>query len=142
MVAPTQEILEKIDYDDQLQLDLFDDMIDAFSSEKLGVAGNADGFDTILYTYLAKDNYQFDVPLQMKDFAGIQLPYVNNQRIYLIANNWQAENTRALVNAIGKNELVVQTIVVYGYTLEMESLRELEIALNQLENKVNLQVRY
>ncbi|MGB4792967.1 MAG: hypothetical protein WBP35_06640 [Lactococcus chungangensis] len=43
---------------------------------------------------------------------------------------------------MGKNELVVQTIVVYGYTLEMESLRELEIALNQLENKVNLQVRY
>lgn len=142
VVPPTQETLEKIDYDDQLQLDLFDDMIDAFSSEKLGVAGNADGFDTILHTYLVKDNYKFDVPLQMKDFAGIQLPYVNNQRIYLIANNWRAENTRALVNAIGKNELVVQTIVVYGYTLEMESLRELEIALNQLENKVNLQVRY
>lgn len=142
VVAPTQETLEKIDYDDQLQLDLFDDMIDAFSSEKLGVAGNADGFDTILHTYLAKDNYKFDVPLQMKDFAGIQLPYVNNQRIYLIAKNWGAENTKALVNAIGKNELVVQTIVVYGYTLEMESLRELEIALNQLENKVNLQVRY
>lgn len=142
VVPPTQDTLDKIEYDDTLQLDLFDDMIDAFSSEKLGVAGNADGFDTILHTYLAKDNYQFDVPLQMKDFAGIQLPYVNNQRIYLIANNWQAENTRALVNAIGKNELVVQTIVVYGYTLEMESLRELEIALNQLENKVNLQVRY
>ncbi|HEM3649861.1 TPA: site-specific DNA-methyltransferase [Streptococcus suis] len=142
VVSPTQDTLDKIEYADNLQLDLFDDMIDAFSSEKLGVAGNADGFDTILHTYLAKDNYQFDVPLQMKDFAGIQLPYVNNQRIYLIANNWRAENTRALVNAIGKNELVVQTIVVYGYTLEMESLRELEIALNQLENKVNLQVRY
>ena len=142
VVSPTQDALDKIEYADNLQLDLFDDMIDAFSSEKLGVAGNADGFDTILHTYLAKDNYQFDVPLQMKDFAGIQLPYVNNQRIYLIANNWRAENTRALVNAIGKNELVVQTIVVYGYTLEMESLRELEIALNQLENKVNLQVRY
>ncbi|MGW8383099.1 site-specific DNA-methyltransferase [Streptococcus parasuis] len=142
VVSPTQDTLDKIEYADNLQLDLFDDMIDAFSSEKLGVAGNADGFDTILHTYLAKDNYKFDVPLQMKDFAGIQLPYVNNQRIYLIAKNWGAENTKALVNAIGKNELVVQTIVVYGYTLEMESLRELEIALNQLENKVNLQVRY
>lgn len=142
VVSPTQDTLDKIEYDDTLQLDLFDDMIDAFSSEKLGVAGDADGFDTILHTYFAKDNYQFDVPLQMIDFAGIQLPYVNHQRIYLIANNWRAENTRALVNAIGKNELVVQTIVVYGYTLEMESLRELEIALNQLENKVNLQVRY
>lgn len=142
VVPPTQDTLEKIDYDDHLQLDLFDDMIDVFSSKKLGVAGNADGFDTIFHTYLAQDNYQFDVPIKLIDFTGIQLPYVNNQRIYLIAKNWQAENTRALVNAIGKNELLVQTIVVYGYTLEMESLRELEIALNQLENKVNLQVRY
>ncbi|CCK19067.1 Type III restriction-modification system methylation subunit [Lactococcus raffinolactis 4877] len=142
VVAPTQETLEKIDYDDQLQLDLFDDMIDAFSSEKLGIAGNAAGFDTILQTYLAKDNYQFDVSFKLIDFAGVQLPYVNSQRIYLIAKNWQAKNTKALVNAIGKNELTVQTIVVYGYTVEMESLRELEIALNQLENKVNLQVRY
>ncbi|MFW3578363.1 DNA methyltransferase [Vagococcus fluvialis] len=142
VVTPNQDTLDKIDYDDQLQIDLFDDMIGAFSGEKLGVAGNADGLDTILQTYLAKDNYKFDVPLRMIDFAGIQLPYVNSQRIYLIAKNWQAENTKALVNAIGKNELTVQTIVVYGYTLEMESLRELEIALNQLENKVNLQVRY
>ncbi|MGO4942209.1 DNA methyltransferase [Ruoffia tabacinasalis] len=142
VVPPNQETLDKIEYDDNLQLNLFDDMIDVFSSQKLGVAGNAAGFDTILQTYLAKDNYQFDVNIEMIDFAGIKLPHVNNQRIYLIANNWRTEHTKALVNAIGKNELTVQTIVVYGYTLEMESLRELEIALNQLENKVNLQVRY
>ncbi|MFZ1757877.1 MAG: DNA methyltransferase [Streptococcus suis] len=142
VVTPTQETLDKIDYDENLQLDLFDDMIDAFSSEKLGISGNAAGFDTILQTYLAKDNYQFDVSIEMVNFSGIQLPYVNNQRIYLIAKNWQAENTKALVNAIGKNELIVQTIVVYGYTLEMESLRELDIAVKQLENKVSLQVRY
>ncbi|MDN5447063.1 MAG: site-specific DNA-methyltransferase, partial [Lactococcus lactis] len=92
--------------------------------------------------YLAKDNYKFDVPIEMVDFSGIQIPYVNNQRIYIISNSWKAENTKVLVNTIGKNGLSVQTIVVYGYTLEMESLRELEISLNQLENKVNLQVRY
>ena len=142
IVPPTQETLDKIDYDDNLQLELFEDMIDAFSSEKVGVVGNADGFDTILQTYLAKDNYKFDVPIEMVDFSGIQIPYVNNQRIYIISNSWKAENTKVLVNTIGKNGLSVQTIVVYGYTLEMESLRELEISLNQLENKVNLQVRY
>ena len=64
------------------------------------------------------------------------------RQIYLISENWQSLNTRALVNAIGKNEVNVQTIVVFGYTISMEGLRELEIALNQLENKVNLQVRY
>lgn len=142
VVEPTQETLDKIEYDDDLQLDMFDDMITAFSSESLEVEGNAEGFDTILQTYLVSDNYKFDVPIEMLDFGGIQLPYVNNQRIYIITNDWTAANTKALVNAIGKNEISVQTIVVYGYTIAMESLRELEIALNQLENKVHLLVRY
>lgn len=142
MVEPSQETLENLEYDGNMQLDLFNEMIEAFSSVKLGVTGSTDGFDTILATYLAKDNYKFDVDVNMIDFAGIQLPYVNNQRIYLISENWHSLNTRALVNAIGKNEVNVQTIVVFGYTISMERLRELEIALNQLENKVNLQVRY
>lgn len=142
VVEPSQETLENLEYDDNMQLDLFNEMIEAFSSVKLGVTGSTDGFDTILATYLAKDNYKFDVDVNMIDFAGIQLPYVNNQRIYLISENWHSLNTRALVNAIGKNEVNVQTIVVFGYTISMERLRELEIALNQLENKVNLQVRY
>lgn len=142
VVSATQEALNKIDYDDNIQLDMFDDMISLFSSEKLGIKGNADGFDTILQTYLAKDNYKFDVSVEILNFSGIVLPYVNNQRLYIISNNWKAENTKALVNAIGTNEISVQTIVVFGYTIGMESLRELEIALSQLENKVNLQVRY
>ncbi len=142
VVSPSQETLDKIEYDDNLQLELFDDMIDIFSSKNLEVSGNAKGQDTILQTYLAKDNYKFDVSIDKVDFSGIKLPYVNQQRIYLITDRWESKNTKALVNAIGKNEVIVQSIVVYGYSIEMESLRELEIALNQLENKVNLQVRY
>ncbi|EAA0223592.1 site-specific DNA-methyltransferase [Listeria monocytogenes] len=142
VVKPNQQALDKIEYDGDMQLDMFDDMITLFSSGKLGVKGNADGYDTILYTYLVNDNYKFDVSIEMREFEGINLPFVNNQRIYVITNDWKADNTKALVNAIGTNEISVQTIVVYGYTMEMESLRELEIALNQLENKVNLLVRY
>lgn len=142
VVEPSQNTLENIEFYDELKIDLFENMIESFSSEKLGVLGNASGLDTILATYLAKDNYKFDVSMEMVDFSGIKLPYVNNQRIYLISENWNTSNTKALVNSIGKNEIVVQTIVVYGYTIAMERLRELEIAMNQLENKVNLQVRY
>ncbi|MER2295414.1 MAG: DNA methyltransferase [Desemzia incerta] len=142
VVKPNQQALDKIEYDGDMQLDMFDDMINLFSSKQLGVNGKADGLDTILQTYLASDNYKFDVSIEMLDFSGVQLPYVNNQRIYIITNDWKANNTKALVNAIGTNEISVQTIVVYGYTIDMESLRELEIALNQLENKVNLLVRY
>ena len=142
VVEANQQALDKIEYSDEVQLDMFDDMISLFSSDSLDTKGNATGFDTILQTYLVKDNYKFDVPIKKLDFGGIQIPYVNNQRIYIISNEWSSKNTRDLVNAIGTNEISVQTVVVYGYTMEMESLRELEIALNQLENKVNLLVRY
>lgn len=142
VVEPNQQTMDKLDFDNEMQLDIFDDMISAFSSVNLDVKGNAEGLDTILQTYLVSDGYKFDVSVEMLDFAGVKLPYVNNQRIYLITNDWTAQNTKALVNAIGKNEISVQTIVVYGYTIDMESLRELEIALNQLENKVHLLVRY
>ena len=142
VVEPSQQTLDQLDFDNDLQLDIFDDMISAVSSEKLGVDGQAEGFDTILQTYMVSDGYKFDTSVEMLEFAGVKLPYVNKQRIYLITNDWTAQNTKALVNAIGKNEISVQTIVVYGYTIDMESLRELEIALNQLENKVHLLVRY
>lgn len=142
IVEPSKKTLDKLEFANEMQLDIFDDMISAFSSENLDVEGNAEGFDTILQTYLVSDGYKFDVSVETLDFAGVELPYVNDQRIYLITNDWTAQNTKALVNAIGKNEISVQTIVVYGYTIDMESLRELEIALNQLENKVHLLVRY
>lgn len=141
-VEPNQKVLDQIEFDANMSLDLFDDMISLFSSENLSVDGKATGFDTLLQTYLLADNYTFETPVMMKDFAGANVAYVNNTRLYIITDAWSAENTKALVNAIGTNELTVQTIVVYGYTLPMEAIRELEIALNQLETKVNLQIRY
>lgn len=142
VVPAKQETLDQLEFDDNLQLDMFDNMLDDFSSDHLGVTGQASGFDTILQTYLASDNYQFDVPMKMIDFGGIKVAYVNQQRIYIITDNWQSENTKALVNAIGTNQLAVQTIVVFGYPMAMESLRELKIALKQLENNVKVLVRY
>lgn len=141
-VEPTQKSLDQIEFDENMNLDLFDDMISLFSSENLSVDGKATGFDTLLQTYLLADNYTFETSVMMKDFAGTKVAYANNTRLYIITDAWSAENTKALVNAIGTNELTVQTIVVYGYTLPMEAIRELEIALNQLETKVNLQIRY
>lgn len=141
-VEPAQRALDQIEFDANMSLDLFDDMISLFSSENLSVDGKATGFDTLLQTYLLADNYTFGTPVVMKDFAGTKVAYANNTRLYIITDAWSAENTKALVNAIGTNELTVQTIVVYGYTLPMEAIRELEIALNQLETKVNLQIRY
>src|SRR5699024_10778630 len=100
VVAPKQEALENIEYSDDMQLSMFDNMISLFSSENLGIPGNASGFDTILQTYLVMDNYKFDVSIEMRDFDGIELPYVNSNRIYLISDRWSSDNTKSLVNEI------------------------------------------
>ncbi|MCJ0538450.1 site-specific DNA-methyltransferase [Enterococcus cecorum] len=142
VVSPSVETLEDIEFNAVMQLDLLEDMISKFSSENLGVDGNATGVDTILQTYLVQDGYKFDVNIEYIELGEYKVPYINNQRIYIISNNWNNKATEKLVNMIGRNEIQVQTIVVYGYSFDAKNLRTLEYALNQLDNKVNLQIRY
>lgn len=120
----------------------FDDMISPFSSQGLGFDNGATGEETILSTWLLADGYSILTPVKELDLAGYQANYVNSERLYLIAEDWSSEQTKELVNIIGKNEKVVQTIVLYGYSFGMESMRELESALEQLDTKVNLIKRY
>lgn len=120
----------------------FDDMISPFSSQGLGFDNGATGEETILSTWLLADGYSILTPVKELDLAGYQANYVNSERLYLIAEDWSSEQTKELVNIIGKNERVVQTIVLYGYSFGMESMRELESALEQLDTKVNLIKRY
>lgn len=120
----------------------FDDMIQPFSSEGLGVLGDATGVDTILTTWMIQDGYKLDEEFTTIEIDGYDAFYIDSSRIYLISNSWQSKHTRELLNMIGKYELTVQTIVLYGYSFGLESIRELEIGLKQLPNKVNLVKRY
>ena len=120
----------------------FDDMIQPFSSEGLKVSGNATGVDTIVTTWLVQDGYKMDVETENIDLDGYEAIYVDNSRLYLIHEKWNATQTKALLNLIGTNQLKVQTIVIYGYSFNLESIRELEIGLKQLDSKVNLIKRY
>ncbi|SUO80334.1 site-specific DNA-methyltransferase [Streptococcus equinus] len=120
----------------------FDDMISPFSSKGLGFEDGAAGEETILSTWLLADGYSLLSSGETLDLAGYEASYVNSERLYLIAEGWSSEQTKELVNIIGKNEKVIPTIVLYGYSFEMESMRELELALDQLDTKVNLVKRY
>lgn len=120
----------------------FDDMIQPFSSEGLKVNGNASGKDTIVTTWLVSDGYKMDVVYKDIDFKGYQASYIDNSRLYLVESNWGSEQTIELLNRIGTNNLNVQTIVIYGYSFNLESIREIEIGLKQLDSKVNLIKRY
>lgn len=120
----------------------FDDMIQPFSSEALKVSGNATGEDTIMTTWLVKDGYKMDVQAENIDLDGYEAICVDSSRLYLINENWNAAQTKVLLNLIGTNQLKVQTIVLFGYSFNLESIRELEIGLKQLDSKVNLIKRY
>ena len=120
----------------------FDNMITPFSASALGLSGNTAGEETILTTWLVADGYKLDVDAQKLAFAGYTATYVDGTRLYLIEEKWRAAQTRALLNQIGTHQLAVQTVVVYGYSFDLESLRELELGLKQLDQKVNLVKRY
>lgn len=160
VVSPTAATLEDLEYSDDIQQNLLDNMVDKFSAASLteahqntvpkkdhlwhgyNLGKDASGKDTILATWLVADGYKFDVKTDELDFAGYKVPYIDNTRLYLIEQGWSTKNTRALVNEIGNNKLTVQTIVVYGYNFDLESLKELKIALQQLDVKVNLNERF
>lgn len=160
VVSPTAASIDDLEYSDNVQQNLLDNMVDQFSAASLTEAHkntvpkedfpwhgydlgkDASGKDTILQTWLVADGYKFDVTTEELDFVGYKVPYVDGTRLYLIDKGWSAKNTKALVNEIGNNKLTVQTIVVYGYNFDLESLNELQIALQQLDVKVNLNERF
>ena len=72
------------------------------------------GVDSILTTWMANDKYKFNSKLntiEINDYTGYIL---ENSRLYLIDEGWNANNTKDLLNLLGTNELNIQSIVIYG----------------------------
>ncbi|GHT82098.1 hypothetical protein FACS1894137_00350 [Spirochaetia bacterium] len=90
------------------------------------------------------DGFTFDTPVEKLNFSGYSAHLVQS-KLYLIAPEWGAKQTKDLLNRIGKNELNVQHIVVYAYSFLMESLRELEINIKNTldaDHQVYIERRY
>ncbi|GET07273.1 DNA methylase [Ligilactobacillus agilis] len=141
-VNPTKQTLDDIEEFKPDNTDLFNNMLESFSSQELGVAGNATGEEIILTTWLAKDGYSFDADIKKVDFAGYEASLVEDSRLYIINNGWSSESTEALLNKIGTHQITVQTIALFGYSFNVAELRELENGLNQLDVRINLLKRY
>lgn len=116
VVNPVKQTLEEIEEFDPDNVNLFNDMVSYFSSEALGVAGNATGEQTILTTWFAKDGYNFETDVKEVSFAGYKAKLVEDSRLYLINEGWTGESTEELLNKIGNHELTVQTIILFGYS--------------------------
>ncbi|EGQ1724636.1 hypothetical protein D3G19_12350 [Staphylococcus pseudintermedius] len=136
------KILKKINDFENLELDLFDNMIDMFSADNLKVPSTANGEDTIITTWQILDSYNFNTPINNIDILNYKAINIEGERLYLILSGWSSKHTKELVNKLGKGQLIVQNIILYGYSFGLEETRELEIALKQLNKKVNLIKRF
>lgn len=142
VVKPNRIALERIEEFKPDTDELVLDTVTAFSSDALGVAGNASGEQTVLATWLAKDGYAFDADIQKIDLAGYQGNLVENNRLYLIRENWSSKCTEKLLNLLGTHALNLQAVVIFGYSFKLDDLRELENGLKQLDGNVSLIKRY
>ena len=126
-----------IEFDPQQHILIADDMISEFDNEY------SKGKDVILTTWLVADGYKLNQEICEIDFSGYQAHYIDNSTLYLIDMNWNVQQTKELLNKIGQNELNVNTIIVYGYSFSLESLKELEINIKQIfDNKIQIEKRY
>ena len=102
------------------------------------------GEKAILQTWSIDDGFEFNQIPKIVEFAGYQAHYIE-QRLYLISTGWGSEATRELLNAIGKNKLAVQSIVIFPYSFTFNELNELKINLRtafEKSNKIELLERY
>lgn len=142
VVKPSRMTLDRIEEFKPETDELVLDTVDSFSSQTLGVAGNASGEQTVLATWLAKDGYPFDVDVQKIDLAGYQGNLIENNRLYLIREDWSSKCTEKLLNLLGTHTLNLQAVVIFGYSFNLNDLRELENGLKQLDGNVSLIKRY
>ena len=142
VVKPVKQTLEEIENFDTNNTNLFTNMVDGFSSNSLGITGNATGEATILTTWLAKDGYSFDADVEEVMFNNYSAHKVEDNRLYLINEGWGAEQTKELLNQLGTHQLEVQSVVIFGYSFNVAELCELESGLKQLDSKVTLIKRY
>ncbi len=142
VVKPNRIALERIEEFKPDTDELVLDTVTAFSSDALGVAGNASGEQTVLATWLAKDGYAFDADIQKIDLAGYQGNLIENNRLYLIREDWSSKCTEKLLNLLGTHALNLQAVVIFGYSFNLNDLRELENGLKQLDGNVSLIKRY
>jgi adenine-specific DNA-methyltransferase len=96
------------------------------------------GLHTILQTWLTLDGNDFNIVVDDVNLANYNAQYVReNAVLYLIDKGFSKDAMKALLNKIGKNEIDINTLIVYPYSFSFEQMRELK---NNLKNNIDQQV--
>lgn len=121
-------ILDKIDEFDPTKPNLLsDDMVSPFSGNALGTGLNASGLDTLLTTWMVDDGYPINTKVEEFKFGNyVAYSPVGSRRLYLISGGWDSNATQDLLNKIGRNEISVQTIIIYNHSFNFTMLTELK----------------
>ncbi len=145
-VKPDAQTLEQIEeFDPDAPKLVADDMLTPFSEKSLTGGADERGVSTILTTWLVDDGYSFDTAAQELDLAGYTAHYAPEiARLYLIEKDgWSKDACKALLNALGKNDIAVNAIVVYSYSFDFTSLTELKNNIkSNLDGKPQVIERY
>ena len=114
-----------------------EDMIREFDNDK------SKGEDVILTTWLVDDGYKLDIKVEIKDFKGYKAYYVDNSALYLLSQDWGTEQTKELLEQVGNNKFNLNTIILYGYSFNFESIKELQTNIKQnIDRTINVEKRY
>src|SRR5690606_915331 len=100
--------------------------------------------ETILQTWLIQDGYEFNTEVEEIKLANYTAQYVKQSAVlYLINSGFSHEALNDLLNKIGKNELSVNTLIVYPYSFAFEQMRELKNNVkSNLDNQITIIERY
>jgi len=111
-----------------------EDMITPFEYKPSGTSG----LETIIQTWLTIDGYPFNLSIDSIKLSGYTAQYIKeNAVMYLIDREFSQEAMKSLLNKIGKNEIALNTVIVYPYSFSFEQMRELK---NNLKNNIEKQV--
>ena len=141
LIEPEVKAIDKIFEFNPNDTQLFElDMVSPFAYPLT----NTKGLDTILQTWLIQDGYEFNTYLEHLVVGNYQAQYVKQSAVlYLINNGFTHDALKNLLNKIGKNELVVNSVIVYPYSFSFEQMRELKNNLkNNLDQNITIIERY
>lgn len=136
---PQVQTIDKIvEFNPNIQQLFAEDMVAPFAYKPT----NTSGLQTILQTWLVQDGHKFNIQAEAINLAGYEAQYVN-QTLYLINTGFTHESLKTLLNKIGKNELIVNTIILYPYSFSFEEMRELKYNIKtNVEQQVTIIERY
>lgn len=128
------------------------DKLEKFVPESQGMFVDNDiltdfGTPTVLTTWLVRDGYGFNAPVQTINFAGYTAYYMD-KHLYLIASDISREAIAEIVEKYETDgKFNPENVVLFGYSFSWTELDELKINLAKLKDteknlRINFDIRY